>query len=162
MILKKIKPRTPSQRNFIKIKSQDLLKTPLLKSKIFGIKTSSGRNNSGKLTISQKGGGHKKKYRKLEFLRKSCKTEIVTSIEYDPNRNAFIASSYDFMLKSYQYLIAPKTLKVGDIFYQKTMIQKMVHALRFTLKKAVEFMVTMLNLLKHNCILETMRLLAGQ
>lgn len=115
MILKKIKPRTPSQRNLIKIKSQCLLKKPLLKHNIFGIKTSSGRNNSGKITVFHKGGGHKKKYRKIEFLRNQPKTEIITSIEYDPNRNAFIASSYDFLLKSYQYILAPKNLKVGDI-----------------------------------------------
>lgn len=113
--LKKIKPRTSAQRNLIKIKSQFISKTPLLKHNILGIKTSSGRNNTGKITIFQKGGGHKKRYRKIAFSRKRNGIEIITSIEYDPNRNSFIASSYNFMLKSYQYVLAPKNLKVGDI-----------------------------------------------
>jgi large subunit ribosomal protein L2 len=116
MILKKIKPRTTSQRNLIKINYNNVIsKKPLLKYKIIGTKTSSGRNNTGKITISHKGGGHKKRYRKVEFMREKSKIEIITSIEYDPNRNSFIASSYDFISKSYQYILSPKNLKVGDI-----------------------------------------------
>ena len=114
-MLKKVETRTPSQRNLIKIKSQKNLKPSLLKHKILGIKTNSGRNNRGRITISHKGGGHKRKYKKIEFFLERRGTEIITSIEYDPNRNAYVASSYNYRLKSYQYLLAPKNLKVGDI-----------------------------------------------
>ena len=115
MQLIKIPPTTPSQRNLIQIKSKFLSKRPLLKHKILGLKTPSGKNNTGKITSYHKGGGHKQKYRKIEFLRNISAIEIITSIEYDPNRNSFIASSYNLVLKIYKYIIAPKNLKIGNI-----------------------------------------------
>lgn len=115
MTLKKIKPQTPSQRNLIQIKSQFLSKSPFLKNKIVGSRVSTGRNNYGKITIYHRGGGHKKNYRKVVFLRNATSVEIITSIEYDPYRSAFIASSYNSVSKTYQYILAPKNLKVGNI-----------------------------------------------
>ena len=114
-MLQKLKPTTPSQRNLIKINNKHLRKTPLLKSKIKGLKNSSGRNNTGRITSFHKGGGHKQNYRKIDFHRKDNSIGIVTSIEYDPNRTANIASVYHFLEKEYSYIIAPKNLMVGNI-----------------------------------------------
>lgn len=110
-----VKPITPSQRNLIKLKNKHLSKNPFLKKQIKGTKNSSGRNNLGRITISHKGGGHKQKYRILNFERIEDSTSIVCSIEYDPNRTAHIASVYDFFSKKYSYIIAPENLSIGDI-----------------------------------------------
>jgi large subunit ribosomal protein L2 len=114
-MLQKIKPTTPSQRHLIRINNEDLRKTPLLKSEIKGLKNSSGRNNTGRITSFHKGGGHKQNYRKIDFTRKDNISGIVTSIEYDPNRTANIASVYDTPTKKYFYIISPKNLEVGNI-----------------------------------------------
>jgi len=114
-MLQKIKPTTPSQRHLIRINYVYLRKTPLLKSEVKGLKNSSGRNNTGRITSFHKGGGHKQNYRKIDFTRKKNTVGIVTSIEYDPNRTANIASVYDFSLKKYSYIISPKNLEVGNI-----------------------------------------------
>lgn len=115
MKLQTIKPTTPSQRNLIRIINKNLKKTPSLKTKLKGLKKSAGRNCFGKITSYHKGGGHKRKYRIIDFYRTSGSVAIVTSIEYDPNRTAHIASIYDFNNRNYSYIIAPENLKVGDI-----------------------------------------------
>lgn len=115
MKFKTKKPVTSSQRHLLQLNTDNLRKKPLLKKKIKGLKNSSGRNNSGKITVRHKGGGHKKSYRELNFSRKTDSTGITTSIEYDPNRNAHIASVYDFATKDFFYILAPKNLKIGDI-----------------------------------------------
>lgn len=101
MKLKFLKPTTSSQRHVIRLNKKNLIKKPLLKTKLKGIKNSSGRNNSGKITVFHKGGGHKKKYRKINFNRTYESTGIVCSIEYDPNRNSNIAAIYDFSEKNF-------------------------------------------------------------
>lgn len=104
MVFKKIKPITPSQRhlvqvntkkifnelnNFKKQTNKTLTNNPIKKlSK--GLKKNSGRNNYGRITVRHRGGGHKRKYRKIDFKR-SFTNAIVKQIEYDPNRTAFIA-----------------------------------------------------------------------
>lgn len=118
MLLQKVKPTTSSRRHLIKLnqKSLNLSKSPFVKNKVKGIKkNSSGRNNSGKITVFHKGGGVKKRYRKIDFHRNNSSTGIVCSLEYDPNRNCHIASIYDFIQKFFFYIIAPKHLKLGDI-----------------------------------------------
>jgi large subunit ribosomal protein L2 len=106
MIEKKL--LTPNKTHLIK-------KKPLIKKLISGIKNSSGRNNSGKITVRHKGHGHKQKYRTINFQRYSDFNGIVTSIEYDPIRNANIASLYEFSSKLFCYILSPKNLKIGDI-----------------------------------------------
>ena len=115
MELKFLKPTTPSQRHLIRLNKKHLRNKPLVKTKVLGIKNSSGRNNSGKITIRHKGGGHKRKYRKINFMRNYESTGIVTSFEYDPNRNTNIASVYDFVNNNFFYMIAPKNLEIGNI-----------------------------------------------
>ena len=98
------------------IKILNLFKKPLLKKNIIGFKNSSGRNSSGKITVKHRGGGHKKKIRKINFNRElNSIIGIVISIEYDPNRNTYISCIYDFMLIKYYYILLPKNLKIGDI-----------------------------------------------
>jgi len=115
MTIKKYKSTTPSNRNYIKLVQEGLSKTPKLKSKTYGKKKRSGRNFSGKITVRHRGGGHKRKYRKILFKRDFDSTGTVLEIEYDPNRNANIASIYDENLNYYYYIIAPKNLQKGDI-----------------------------------------------
>lgn len=115
MILKKSNPVTPSQRHLIRLNKIFLNKHPIIKSNLIGLKNSSGRNNSGKITSFRKGGGHKQKYRKIDFFRQLDASGIVMSIEYDPNRTANIALIYDLINQKYSYIISPIFLKVGDI-----------------------------------------------
>lgn len=110
-----LKPTTPSQRHIIKLNKKNLFKKPIIKTKIVGIKKTSGRNHSGKITVKHKGNGHKKKYRKINFLRNSTSTGIVISIEYDPNRSSYIASIYDFTKNNFFYILAPKNLTIGSV-----------------------------------------------
>lgn len=115
MKLKTFNPITPSLRNLIQLNKTELKKTPLLKSKIKGLKQNSGRNFNGPMTAYNKGGGHKKKYRNINFKRTDDSIGIVISLEYDPFRSANIAAIYNFLTKNYFYIIAPKNLTLGDI-----------------------------------------------
>ena len=115
MIFKYIKPITSSQRHLIQIQFHNLKKKPMLKTKLKGFKNSNGRNNTGQITVRHKGGGVKKRYRNINFTRFTNTSCIITSLEYDPYRNAHIASVYDFINNTFFYIIAPKFLKVGDI-----------------------------------------------
>lgn len=109
------KPTTPSQRNLIKLNRTNLFKKSTIKTKISGLQSLSGKNHSGKITVRHKGNGHKKKYRKINFHRTLKSTGIVISIEYDPNRNANIASVFDLTTNSFYYILAPKKLAIGNI-----------------------------------------------
>jgi len=113
--MKTFKPITPSLRNLIQLNKTHLNKKPLLKEKIKGLKQNIGKNFSGKIIVSSKGGGHKKKYRQINFKRIYNETVIVTSIEYDPYRSADIASVFNLKTKIFYYIIASKNLKIGDI-----------------------------------------------
>jgi len=115
MYLKKKSPVTASLRNLILINNKNLFKKPLIKHNIKGLKTSNGRNNSGKITIRHKGGGHKKKYRIINFNRNKNSTGIICSLEYDPNRNAFISSVFDLLFESFFYILSPNGLNIGEI-----------------------------------------------
>jgi large subunit ribosomal protein L2 len=115
MGLKTRKPITPSQRQLVLLSRENLRKKPMIKKLIKGIQNSSGRNNSGKITVKHKGGGHKKKYRKLDFFRTNPSTGIICSIEYDPNRSANIAAVFDTHTNTFSYITAPKNIKIGDI-----------------------------------------------
>jgi large subunit ribosomal protein L2 len=117
VILQKVKPTTASRRQLIKLnqKGLNLSKIPLLKQKLKGKKNSTGRNNSGQITVRHKGGGVKKRYRQINWFRNFNSTGIVCSLEHDPNRDAYIASVFDFINFEFFYLLAPKNLQIGDI-----------------------------------------------
>lgn len=114
-MLKNLQAKALSQISSYKLKKKKFNNSPLLKTEVRGKKSSTGRNNSGKITVRHKGGGVKRLYRIINFKRIKASVEIVCGIEYDPNRNAFIAVLYDFSQKSFSYIIAPQGLKTGDI-----------------------------------------------
>ena len=92
MALKKYNPITPGQRGLVLIDRSELFKGKPVKKLTKGLTKSGGRNNTGRITSWQKGGGHKKKYRIIDFKRSKFDIEAsVERIEYDPNRSAFIA-----------------------------------------------------------------------
>ena len=114
MALKSFNPTTPSQRNLILVDKSDLYKGKPVKKLTEGLSKTGGRNNSGHVTAWQRGGGHKRKYRMIDFKRnKQNITATVERIEYDPNRTAFIALiTYEDGEQS--YILAPQRLAVGD------------------------------------------------
>ena len=115
MKLIKIKPNTSGNRNYVKIDTKKLDKKPLLKNCLLGKNNTAGRNNTGKITIRHKGGGHKKKYRILNQYKVNNFVGVVCTLEYDPYRNTPIISVFDYENKHYFYMIAPKHIKKGDI-----------------------------------------------
>ncbi len=114
MALKKFNPITPGTRQLVQIDRSDLHKGDPEKSLTEGLTKSGGRNNTGRITSRHIGGGHKRKYRKIDWKRTKWDMEAtVERIEYDPNRTAFIALiQYTDGVKA--YIIAPQRLKVGD------------------------------------------------
>ena len=115
MAIKKYKPTTPAQRYKTVTDYSGLTKKAPEKSLLEPLKKSGGRNNKGRITMRRMGGGHKRRYRKIDFRRD--KTGIpakVVSIEYDPNRSAFI-SLLSYKDGEKRYIVAPHGLKVGDV-----------------------------------------------
>jgi len=114
MALKSFKPTTPGQRQLIIIDRSELWKGPPVKKLTEGKREQGGRNNHGHITVRWRGGGHKRRYRIIDFKRaKRDMAAEVERIEYDPNRSAFIA------LIKYEdgeqaYILAPQRLKAGD------------------------------------------------
>ncbi len=113
MGLKKLKPNTPGQRHKVADTFDDVTKGSPEKSLIAKKKNSGGRNASGKMTVRNIGGGHKKKYRLVDFNRSKINVPaVVKGIEYDPNRTARIALLY-YVDGEKAYIIAPNGLEVG-------------------------------------------------
>lgn len=114
MAVRKLKPVTPGQRHKIIGTFEEITKSTPEKSLLKPLKKTGGRNSSGKMTMRYIGGGHKRRYRVIDFLRdKDGVAATVQSIEYDPNRTARIALLiYEDGEK--RYIIAPNGLKVGQ------------------------------------------------
>ncbi|WP_425378175.1 50S ribosomal protein L2 [Spiroplasma endosymbiont of Polydrusus pterygomalis] len=113
MPIKSFKPVTPSRRNMTTLDYSVLTTDRPEKTLIETRKKHVGRNNQGVITTRHKGGGHKVKYRIIDFKRN--KGDIIgkiATIEYDPNRNAFI-SLVNYVDGEKRYILAPKTIKVG-------------------------------------------------
>ncbi len=114
MALKLYKPTTPGQRGLIQTDRSELHKGGPVKALSYGLTSSGGRNNNGRITARRRGGGHKRTYRIIDFKRKKFDmVATVERLEYDPNRSAFIA------LIKYEdgeqaYIIAPQRLHAGD------------------------------------------------
>ena len=113
MALKTFKPTTPSQRELVLVDRSGLWKGKPIKALIEGLNQKAGRNNHGRITQRRRGGGHKRRYRIIDFKRqKYDMPATVERLEYDPNRSAFIA------LIRYQdgelsYILAPQRVEVG-------------------------------------------------
>lgn len=116
MGVRKLKPVTPGQRFKVVNDFTNVTKTSgPEKSLVKGKSKSGGRNNTGKMTMRQIGGGHKQKYRIVDFKRdKDGIPATVKSIEYDPNRTARIALLY-YADGEKRYMIAPNGLQVGQV-----------------------------------------------
>lgn len=114
MAVRKFNPVTPGQRQKVISTFDEITKVIPEKSLLKPIKRSGGRNNTGKMTMRYMGGGHKKKYRVIDFHRdKDGVNAVIKSIEYDPNRSGRIALVvYEDGEK--RYIIAPNGLKVGQ------------------------------------------------
>ncbi|MEE8516248.1 MAG: 50S ribosomal protein L2 [Alphaproteobacteria bacterium] len=114
MALRTYKPTTPSQRQLVTVDRSGLWKGKPVKKLTEGLIGTGGRNNHGRITVRHHGGGHKRRYRLIDFKRTKRDVEAtVERIEYDPNRTAFIA------LIRYQdgelaYIVAPQRLAAGD------------------------------------------------
>lgn len=115
MGLKKFNPVTPGTRHKIASDFSEITTNKPEKSLTVGLKKSGGRNNSGKMTMRYIGGGHKRKYRIIDFKRnKDGVDATVKTIEYDPNRSARIAL-VEYTDGEKKYILAPNGLKVGDV-----------------------------------------------
>ncbi len=113
--MKIYKPTTPGRRKMtgIEYKKNLTAKNKPQKSLVKPLKKKSGRNKQGRITVRHRGGGHKKKYRVIDFKRdKQDIPAKVISVEYDPNRSAFIAL-VEYKDGEKRYILAPQELKVG-------------------------------------------------
>ena len=115
MAIKNYKPTTPSRRNMSVTDFTVLSKVDPEKSLLAPLNKKSGRNSYGRITVRHRGGGNRRKYRLIDFKRqKHGMNATVLTIEYDPNRSAFIALvQYEDGEK--RYILAPNGLKVGDV-----------------------------------------------
>ncbi len=114
MAMKKYKPYTPGLRYREDIDFAEITKDAPEKSLLEPKKRSGGRNSQGRISVWQRGGGHKRKYRLIDFKRKKHGIPAtVNAIEYDPNRTARIALLF-YADGEKRYIIAPNGLKVGD------------------------------------------------
>lgn len=115
MAVRKFKPVTPGTRHKVISAFDEITCKVPEKSLLAPLKKSGGRNNSGKMTMRYIGGGHKKMYRVIDFLRDKDKyTATVKTIEYDPNRSARIALVV-YADGEKRYIIAPKGIQVGQV-----------------------------------------------
>ena len=114
MALKKFNPITPGTRFRVGNAFSEVTTDTPEKSLLAPLKKSGGRNHDGKMTVRQKGGGHKRRYRIIDFKRdKDGIPATIKTIEYDPNRSAFIALTV-YADGEKRYIIAPEGIKVGD------------------------------------------------
>lgn len=115
MSIKKLKPVTPGTRFRTNFTFEEITKSEPEKSLLVSLKKSGGRNNLGRVTARHRGGGHKRKYRVVDFKRNKFGISAkVVAIEYDPNRSSRIALLH-YADGEKRYIIAPDGLKVGDI-----------------------------------------------
>lgn len=114
MALKKFKPNTPGQRGLVLVDRSDLWKGKPEKSLTEGLHSKGGRNNKGRITARRRGGGHKQRYRVIDFKRAKYDVEgTVERLEYDPNRTAFIAL-IRYTDGEVAYILAPQRIRAGD------------------------------------------------
>ena len=114
MAIKSYKPTTAARRQMTVTDYSQLSKVAPEKSLVESLKTNSGRNSYGRITVRHRGGGNRRKYRVIDFKREKAGVPAqVLTLEYDPNRSAHIALvQYEDGEK--RYIIAPNGLKVGD------------------------------------------------
>ena len=114
MALKQFNPTTPGRRSLVMVDRSGLWKGKPVKSLTSGLNEKGGRNNKGRITARRRGGGHKRRYRIIDFKRdKFDVPATVERLEYDPNRTAFIAL-IRYPDGELAYILAPQRIKLGD------------------------------------------------
>jgi len=114
MAIKTYKPTSPGKRNHVSVINTEISKKSPEKSLLRPLSKSGGRNNYGRMTARHIGGGHKRKYRLVDFKRNKVDVPArVAAIEYDPNRSANIAL-LNYMDGEKSYILSPVGIKVGD------------------------------------------------
>jgi large subunit ribosomal protein L2 len=114
MAIKRYKPTSPGRRGMTVSTFEEITKTTPEKSLLEPLTKSGGRNNNGRITVRHRGGGHKRRYRIIDFKRdKRGVPATVASVEYDPNRNARICLLH-YLDGEKRYILAPHKLKVGE------------------------------------------------
>ena len=114
MALKTYNPTTPGRRGLVLVDRAGLWKGKPKKSLTEGLRNKGGRNNNGRITARRRGGGHKRRYRIIDFKRLKHDVEAtVERLEYDPNRTAFIAL-IKYADGELSYILAPQRLREGD------------------------------------------------
>ena len=114
MALKHFRPVTPSLRQLVIVDRKELWKGKPVKALTEGLHKTGGRNNTGRVTVWSRGGGHKRRYRAIDFKRRRFDVPAtVERLEYDPNRSAFIAL-IRYEDDELSYILAPQRLKPGD------------------------------------------------
>jgi large subunit ribosomal protein L2 len=116
MVIRFYRAYSPGTRTKSVSDFYNLTKIKAEKTLTFGKRRCGGRNNKGFITVKGRGGGHKRKYRVIDFHRKSSLVAKVATIEYDPNRNARIALLH-YQDGSKKYIISPRSLNVGVTLY---------------------------------------------
>lgn len=115
MALKTYKPTSPGRRTLVTVINADLSKERPVKGLVRTLNKAGGRNNYGRITARHQGGGHKRKYRDIDFKRDKVNIPAkVAGIEYDPNRTANIAL-LQYVDGEKRYILSPNGVKVGDI-----------------------------------------------
>ena len=113
MSLREYKPTSPGRRDTVYDDFSDITTNKPEKSLLAPLTKKGGRNNRGRVTVRHRGGGHKRRYRLVDFKRSKTGIAKVVSIEYDPNRTARIALlKHEDGKKS--YIVASSSMKVGD------------------------------------------------
>ena len=114
MPLKTRKPITPGQRGLVLQTTDDITQRKPKKNLVRPVKKTGGRNSSGRVTVRHRGGGHKRRYRIIDFKRDNFGVPgSVETIEYDPNRSSRIAL-IKYQNGDWRYILAPNQLRVGD------------------------------------------------
>ena len=114
MALKTFNPTTPGRRNLVLTDRSQLWKGKPVKKLTEGLSKKGGRNNTGRITARRRGGGHKRRYRVVDFKRRKFDVPAkVLRLEYDPNRTAFIAL-LEYEDGELSYILAPQRLATGD------------------------------------------------
>jgi len=115
MALRKYNPVTPGRRGLVLVDRSELWSGKPVKKLTAGLSNKGGRNNAGRITARRRGGGHKRRYRMVDFKRRKFDVPAkILRIEYDPNRSAFIAL-LEYEDGEQSYILAPQRVAAGDM-----------------------------------------------
>ncbi len=121
--MKKYKPNTPGRRGMTSLDFAEITTDTPEKSLVETLKKNGGRNNTGRITVRHRGGGHARKYRIIDFKRtKDNVPATVATIEYDPNRSSNIALLH-YADGEKRYIIAPQNLEVGQVLLSGSKVE---------------------------------------